>query len=214
MRSSGRDQHQPGKRSADGRSRRVHQWTQLRFDGPDAVGVARGDGRVQQRLMDVGDGGRMLGGVVRRRHEANSSGSGGRSGDACRAAQLRRYARLRGCAPWDVRHHDRLLLCAAPAVTSISPANAAQTGGASVTTNGQNFAVIDPTPSASLEVSVECSSASWTSATAVACSAASYGGGTRRTAVTVSSRVATHAGQLSFDGTRACAAERRGTAAP
>jgi hypothetical protein len=70
---------------------------------------------VQQHLVDVGDGGRMLAGVVRRRHEANSVDSGGRSGDACRAAQLRRYGRLRGRAPWGVRHHDRLLLCAAPA---------------------------------------------------------------------------------------------------
>jgi hypothetical protein len=77
--------------------------------------------------------------------------------------------------------------------------------------SGLNFARNDPSPSASLELSVDCSSTSWTSATAVACSPASYGGGTRRTAVTVADVVGTHAGQLSYDGTGACAAVRRGT---
>ena len=161
--------------------------------------------------MDVGDDGRMRGGVVKRRHEANSSDSRGPSGDAHRAVQLRRYGRLRGCAPWDMQCHGRCSLCAAPAVTSISPANAAQTGGVSVTINGLDFAASDPTPSASLEQSVACSSTTWTSATAVACSPASYGGGTRRIAVTLSGVVGTHAGQFSYDGTGACAAVRRGT---
>ena len=67
---------------------------------------------------------------------------------------------------------------------------------------GLNFASMDPTPSASLEVSVECSSASWTSATAVACAPQAYGGSAVRSAVvSVSAVVGTVAGQLSFDGT-------------
>ena len=167
---------------------------------------------MQQHLVDVGDGARMRGGVVPWRHEANGSDSGRRSGDDHGVVQLRQYGRLCGCAPWDVQHHDRVPLCAAPALTSISPYNAAQTGGASVITLlGLNFASTDPSPSASLELSVQCSSTSWTSVTALACAAASYGGGTRRTALTVAGVVGTHAGQLSFDGTGACAAVRRGT---
>ena len=163
--------------------------------------------------MDVGDGTCMRCSVVPWRHEANSGDSGGPSGDARWAVQLRRYGRLRGCAPWDVQHHDRLLfLCAAPALSDISPANAAQTGGASVTTLlGLNFASNDPSPSASLELSVECSSTSWTSATGVACLPALFRGGTKRTAVLVAGLVGTHAGQFSYDGTGACAAVRRGT---
>ncbi len=160
--------------------------------------------------MVDGDGGQMRGGVVQRRHEANGSDSGGPSGDAHRAVQLRRYGRLCGCAPWDVQHHDRLLLCAAPALTRVSPANAAETGGASVTISGLNFASNDPSPSASLELSVQCSSTSWTSATTLACAAASYNGGTRRTALTVADLVGTRTGQFSYDGTGACAAVRRG----
>ncbi len=87
--------------------------------------------------MDVSDDARMRGGVVRRRHEANGGDSGGPSGVSHRAVQLRRYGRWRGCAPWDVQHHDRLLLCAGPALTSISSANAAETGGASLTISGR-----------------------------------------------------------------------------
>ena len=166
---------------------------------------------MQQHLMDVGDGTCMRGGVVPWRHEANSSDSGRPSGDANRAVQLRRYGRLRGCAPWDVPHHDRLLVCAAPAVSYNSPANAAQTGGVDVSISGLNFARNDPSPSASLELSVECSSSSWTSATAVACAAASYRVGARRTAVRLGGLVGTLSGQFSYDGTGAYAAVRRGT---
>ena len=154
---------------------------------------------MQQHLVDVGDGGRMLAGVVPWRHDANSCDSGKSSGDAHRAVQLRRYGRLRRCVPCDVQWHDRCSLCAAPAVTSISPANAAQTGGVSVSITGLNFASMDQTASASLELSAECSSTSWTSATAVGCSPASYRGGTRRTAVTVGNQVGTLTGQFSFD---------------
>ena len=102
-------------------------------------------------------------------------------------------------------------VCAAPAVSYDSHANAAQTGGVDVSITGLNFARNDPSPTASLELSAECSSTSWTSATAAGCSPASYGGGTKRTAVTVAGLVGTHAGQFSYDGTGACAAVRRGT---
>jgi hypothetical protein len=101
-----------------------------------------------------------------------------------------------------MQYQDRCSLCAAPALTSISPANAAQTGVVSVTISGLSFASSDQTHSASLELSVECSSTSWTSATAVACSAALYRGGTARTAVTVSNQGGTLTGQFSFDGAR------------
>ena len=89
--------------------------------------------------------------------------------------------------------------CATPTLSSISPANAAQTRGVSVTISGLNFASTDPTPSASLELSVECSSTSWSSATAVACAPASYRGGPRRTAVTVGKQAGTLTGQFSYD---------------
>ena len=69
-----------------------------------------------------------------------------------------------------------------------------------MTTDGLSFGWIDLSPSASLELSAECSSTSWTSATAVGCSPASYRGGTRRTAVTVGNQVGTLTGQFSFDG--------------
>jgi hypothetical protein len=79
-----------------------------------------------------------------------------------------------------------------------------------VTIIGLNFAANDPSPSASLELAVQCSSTLWTSATALACAAASYSGGTRRTAMTVSSLVGTHAGQFSYNGMGGSAAVRRG----
>ena len=95
----------------------------------------------------------------------------------------------------------RLRLCAAPTLTSAHPTNAAQTGGATVTVGGLNFASIDPSATVSLELYVPCSSASWTSTTTLACAAASYGGGTSRTVVTVGKLVTTLLGQFSFDGT-------------
>ena len=107
--------------------------------------------------------------------------------------------------------------CATPTLSSISPANAAQTRGVSVTISGLNFASTDPTPSASLELSVECSSTSWSSATTVACSPASYStyrAGTRRTALSIGGLVGTHAGQFSYDGTGGCAICAVGRAAP
>ena len=169
---------------------------------------------MQQHLVVDYNDGQMRGGVVQRQHEANGYDRWKPSGDALRAVQLRRYGRLRCCAPWNVQRHDRLLLCAGPAVSSTSPANAAQTGGVDVTISGLNFASNDPSPSASLELSVECSSSSWTSATTVACAAALFRGGTRRTALTVGSLVGTHAGQFSYDGTGGCAICAVGRAAP
>jgi hypothetical protein len=73
-----------------------------------------------------------------------------------------------------------------------------------VSITGLSFARNDPSPSASLELSVECSTASWTTATTVKCAAASYGGRTRRTAMTVASLVGTLTEQFSYDGTGAC----------
>jgi hypothetical protein len=102
-------------------------------------------------------------------------------------------------------------VCAAPAVSSISPANAAQTGGVDVSISGLNFASTDPSPSASLELSAECSSTSWTTATTVYCAAASYRGGTRRTTATIAGLVGSSTGLFTFDGTGACAAARRWT---
>ena len=80
-----------------------------------------------------------------------------------------------------------------------------------MTIRGLNFGWIDLSPSASLELSAECSSTSWTTSTAVSCAAASYRGGTTRTAVTVGNQVGTLTGQFSFDGTRGCAAVHLGT---
>ena len=83
-----------------------------------------------------------------------------------------------------------------------------------MTVGGLNFASIDPSATASLELitytymgisyvhDIPCSSASWTSTTTLACAAASsYGGGTSRTVVTVGKLVGTLLGQFSFDGT-------------
>jgi hypothetical protein len=89
----------------------------------------------------------------------------------------------------------------APAVSFTRGANGAHTGGATVTVGGLNFASIDPSATVSLELYVPCSSASWTSATTLACVAASYGGGTSRTAVAVGKLVTTLRRQFSFDGT-------------
>ena len=79
-----------------------------------------------------------------------------------------------------------------------------------MTIRGLNFGWIDLSPSASLELSAECSSTSWTSSTKVSCAAASYRGGTTRTAVTVGGLAGTLTGQFSYDGTGACTAVRRG----
>ena len=61
----------------------------------------------------------------------------------------------------------------APVASFAASYNGPKTGGESVSIIGLNFASIDPTPSASLELSAQCSSTSWTSATTVACAAAS-----------------------------------------
>ena len=99
---------------------------------------------------------------------------------------------------------------AAPVVSNVA-ANALPTGGGTVTISGLNFAAIDPTGTASLELSVQCSSASWTSATLVTCDAASIGGGRSGTTVTVAAVVGSLIGQFSYDGTGGCACVRLAT---
>jgi hypothetical protein len=95
VRSSGGEQHQPWKRRADRRSISDHQWAELRRERPNPLGVARAVGGVQQLVVDVGDGGLLRPGVIRRRHEADGCDCGGGCGDARRTARLRRYGRLR-----------------------------------------------------------------------------------------------------------------------
>ena len=91
-----------------------------------------------------------------------------------------------------------------------------------ITLLGLNFAANDPSPSASLqpslELSVQCSTTSWSTATAVKCSPPPpLYDGTRRTAWKVgmvlewAGLVGSLTGQFSYDGTGACAAVRRGT---
>jgi hypothetical protein len=86
-----------------------------------------------------------------------------------------------------------------------------------VTVGGLNFASIDRSATASLELitytymgisyvyDIPCSSASWTSTTTLACAAAYLYGlgtsGTSRAGVTVGGLVTTLRGQFSFDGT-------------
>ena len=103
------------------------------------------------------------------------------------------------------RTHTAIRLRAAPVMSGISPYNVPQTGGGLVTISGLNFNSIEPSATASLGVSVACSSTSWTSATTVACSSVSYSsGGAAGTAVTVAGIVGTIARVgFSFDGTHA-----------
>jgi hypothetical protein len=88
----------------------------------------------------------MRGGVVQRRHEANSGDNGGPSGVFHRAVQLRWYGRLCGCAPWDVPHHDRLLLCAAPVLTPAPTPSPTPDPTPSPTANPTPLPTADPTP--------------------------------------------------------------------
>jgi hypothetical protein len=78
----------------------------------------------------------------------------------------------------------------------------APTGGAAATISGLNFDSIDLTATALLGVSV-CNSASWSTATMVACAPGSYRGGTARIGVIVNSVVGTGLGSFSFDGAHA-----------
>ena len=88
-------------------------------------------------------------------------------------------------------------------MTCAGPSNIAPTGGASMSISGLSFNSIDASPSASLELSVECSSASWTSATMVTCAPTYYRGGTARIGMTLSTVVGTDVGSFSFDGAHA-----------
>ena len=88
-------------------------------------------------------------------------------------------------------------------MTGNGPSNVAPTGGASATLSGLNFNSMDLTSTTSLELSVSCSSTSWTSMTALACEPASYRGGTAQIGVTVNRVVGTGPGSFSFDGAHA-----------
>ena len=88
---------------------------------------------------------------------------------------------------------------AAPVVSTVS-ANAAPSGGGTVTIGGLSFGVVGPTATASLSAADVCGSSAWTSATTVACAPPAYGGTAVRTAMSVSGVAGTLTGQLSFDG--------------
>ena len=79
-------------------------------------------------------------------------------------------------------------------------ANAAPSGGGSVTISGLSLGVVGPTVTASLTAADVCGSSAWTSATTVAFGMQAYGGTAVRTAVSVSGVAGTLTGQLSFDG--------------
>jgi len=85
-------------------------------------------------------------------------------------------------------------------VSATGPANAAVTSGGLVTISGLSFGGLVVTPTASLTTTEACNSAAWTSATAVMCTSAAYGGFGIRIAVSVSAVVGTLIGQFSFDG--------------
>jgi hypothetical protein len=90
------------------------------------------------------------------------------------------------------------VLSAAP-VVSTAAANAAPSGGGTVTISGLSFVTVDPTATASLTAADVCSSSAWTSATAVACAPQAHGGTAERTAVSVSAMVGSLTRQFSFD---------------
>jgi hypothetical protein len=80
-------------------------------------------------------------------------------------------------------------------------ANAAPSGGRTVTIGGLSFGLVGPTATASLSTADVCGSSAWTSATTVSCAPQVYGGlATVRTAVSVSGVAGTLMGQFSFDG--------------
>jgi hypothetical protein len=88
---------------------------------------------------------------------------------------------------------------AAPVVSTVS-ANAAPSGGGTVTISGLSFGISSPTPTATLAAADVCGSSAWTSATTVACAPQAYGGTAVRTAVSVGAVAGTLTWQLSFDG--------------
>ena len=94
-------------------------------------------------------------------------------------------------------------------VSGLAPPNVPQTTGGSVTISGLNFGAFVLTATVSLEYEAAadpyqtCSSASWTSSTAVACNA--RGQGYRvglGTYVTVATLAGTQSAAFSFDGSR------------
>ncbi len=97
---------------------------------------------------------------------------------------------------------------AAPVVTRLASANAAQSGGGSLTIRGLNLGAVNPSPTVSLTAADVCGSSAWTSATTLACAPEAYGGSLVTTTLTVSAVAGTVTGRFSFDGAMRRAAPR------
>ena len=92
-------------------------------------------------------------------------------------------------------------------MTSLASANAAVSGGGSLTLVGENFGAVDLTPTVSLTTADVCGCTAWTTTTIVRCA---YGGSAvRTTTVTVSAVAGTLTGRFSFDGAMRRATLRR-----
>ena len=89
------------------------------------------------------------------------------------------------------------------------PANAAPSGGGTVTIGGLSFGAVGATATASLTAADVCGSSAWTSATTVACAPQAYGGSAVVTTITISAVLGTLAGRFSFDGAMRRATLRR-----
>ena len=85
-------------------------------------------------------------------------------------------------------------------VVSTTPANAAPSGGGTVTISGLSFGSSAFTLTASLGAEDACGSTAWTSATTAACAPSVYSGSSVRVAVSVNAVVGTLTAQFSFDG--------------
>jgi hypothetical protein len=188
---------------ADRRGFCVALWAELQLDRRKPKCIARAVSLVQQRVVDLGYDDRMRAKLLPRRHCSDRGYVEYCSGDWRRIVQLRRCARrpLLPAARSPACRTRRL--CAAPVVTCAGPSNIVPTGGGSVSLFGLSFISIDVSPSASLERSVSCSSASWISATLIACAPNYYRGGTARIGATLSTVVGTGIGLFSFDGAHA-----------
>ncbi len=161
--------------------------------------------------MDFDDDGRMRPTSLRRHGRTADIGESECGGGHCAwPVQLRWYVRMPSCRRQNGsprrRIHSRrsshrcFETVAAPCVSMSSPSNVGATGGGTITISGLGFGGLVVTPSASLAVADMCGSATWTSATTVACGPAAYGGSAVRTAVSVSAVAGTLIGQFSFDG--------------
>ena len=93
----------------------------------------------------------------------------------------------------------------------MASANAAVSGGSSLTQMGVNFGAVDPSPTASLTTADVCGTASWTTTTLVSllCAPQAYGGSAVATTLTIGAVAGTLTGRFSFDGAMRRAALRR-----